>query len=88
MNQVIREEDAVRGTTYTYTYDLGGNLLENKKYYLVNGVEELRGTDTYTYSSDWKDQLTSFNGKAITYDVMGNPLSYMGMNLTWERDGS
>ena len=85
MNQVIREEDAVRGTTYTYTYDLGGNLLENKKYYLVNGVEELRGTDTYTYNSDWKDQLTSFNGKAITYDAMGNPLSYMGMNLTWEK---
>ena len=85
MNQVIREEDAVRGTTYTYTYDLGGNLLENKKYYLVNGVEELRGTDTYTYSSGWKDQLTSFNGKAITYDAMGNPLSYMGMSLTWEK---
>ena len=85
MNQVIREEDAVRGTTYTYTYDLGGNLLENKKYDRVNGVEELRGTDTYTYSSGWKDQLTSFNGKAITYDAMGNPLSYMGMNLTWEK---
>ena len=85
MNQVIREEDAVRGTTYTYTYDLGGNLLENKKYDRVNGVEELRGTDTYTYSSGWKDQLTSFNGKAITYDAMGNPLFYMGMNLTWEK---
>ena len=85
MNQVIREEDAVRGRTFTYAYDLGGNLLENKKYYLVNGVEELRGTDTYTYSSGWKDQLTSFNGKAITYDAMGNPLSYMGMNLTWEK---
>ena len=85
MNQVIREEDAVRGTTYTYTYDLGGNLLENKKYDQVNGVEELRGTDTYTYNSDWKDQLTSFNGKAITYDAMGNPLSYMGMSLTWEK---
>lgn len=85
MNQVIREEDAVRGTTYTYTYDLGGNLLENKKYDQVNGVEELRGTDTYTYRSGWKDQLTSFNGKAITYDAMGNPLSYMGMNLTWEK---
>ena len=85
MNQVIREEDAVRGRTFTYAYDLGGNLLENKKYYLVNGVEELRGTATYTYSSGWKDQLTSFNGKAITYDAMGNPLSYMGMNLTWEK---
>ena len=85
MNQVIREEDAVRGRTFTYAYDLGGNLLENKKYDQVNGVEELRGTDTYTYNSDWKDQLTSFNGKAITYDAMGNPLSYMGMSLTWEK---
>ena len=31
--------------------------------------------DTYTYGdADWKDKLTAFNGKNITYDAIGNPL--------------
>ncbi len=32
-----------------------------------------------------KDKLTSYNGTAITYDEVGNPLSYRdGMSFTWE----
>ena len=31
----------------------------------------------------WKDLLTSYNGQSITYDTIGNPLSYRGMTLTW-----
>lgn len=40
----------------------------------------------YAYgNSNWKDLLTSYNGEAITYDTIGNPLSYRdGMNFTWE----
>ena len=42
-------------------------------------------TVTYTYgNADWKDQLTSFNGEAITYDAIGNPLTYRGMTFTWQ----
>ena len=36
-----------------------------------------RSTNTYTYaSSGWGDRLTAYNGTAITYDDMGNPVSY------------
>ncbi len=34
--------------------------------------------------TNWKDKLTSFNGKAITYDQIGNPLTYDGKTYTWE----
>ena len=66
------------GNTYTYSYDNGGNLTEIKK----NG-ETIK---TYTYgNSEWKDQLTGFNGETITYDEIGNPLIYRnGINFTWQ----
>lgn len=32
-----------------------------------------------------KDKLTKYNGTTITYDLMGNPLSYRdGITMTWE----
>ena len=33
----------------------------------------------------WKDLLTSYNGQSITYDAQGNPTSYLGHTLTWEK---
>lgn len=34
------------------------------------------GTISYGYGdTNWKDKLTSYNGKAITYDNVGNPLT-------------
>ena len=39
----------------------------------------------YTYGNTWKDQLTAFDGTAITYDAAGNPTSYLGKTLTWSR---
>ena len=42
-------------------------------------------TTTYTYGdSNWKDKLTSYDDTPITYDAIGNPLSYMGYTLTWQ----
>ena len=40
----------------------------------------------YAYgNTNWKDLLTSYNGQNITYDAIGNPLSYCdGMSFTWE----
>ena len=39
---------------------------------------------TYTYGNEsWGDQLTAFNGQTITYDDIGNPLSYKGASLGW-----
>ena len=73
MNQLTSETR--NGVTETYTYDSGGNILSRTR----GGV-----TDTWSYGSTlWKDLLTSYNGQAITYDEIGNPLSYRdGMTMT------
>ena len=65
-------------TTYTYSYDQAGNLQTAK----IGNT-----THTYTYgNSGWKDLLTAYDGHTITYDAIGNPLSYYNGNsiaLTW-----
>lgn len=60
-----------------YTYDDGGNITSST----VNGV-----TNTYTYgNAAWKDQLTAYDGNAITYDAQGNPTAYYdGAAMTWQ----
>lgn len=35
-------------------------------------------------NSNWKDLLTSYNGQSITYDPIGNPLTYGGTTFTWQ----
>jgi hypothetical protein len=37
----------------------------------------------YTYGdSSWGDLLAAYDGKAITYDGIGNPLTYDGWTFT------
>ena len=81
LNQLVKEDNKVLDRTITYTYDNGGNLLE-KKYYSYK-TENLLDTITYTYSTTWKDQLTSYDGEMITYDVIGNPITIGNSTLTW-----
>ncbi len=55
------------------TYDKYGNILSK------NGI-------TYTYGDPvWKDRLTSYGNQAISYDTQGNPTTYLGHTLTWEK---
>ena len=56
----------------TMTYDNYGNILTK------NGAK-------YVYDAVWKDLLTSYNGNPIGYDTQGNPISYLGHTLTWEK---
>ena len=57
----------------TYTYDNVGNILT------ANG---------HAYGdSDWGDLLTGYDGKTISYDAIGNPLSDGTWTYTWERGG-
>jgi RHS repeat-associated protein len=59
----------------SYNYDNGGNITSKT----VNGV-----TTAYGYGdTNWKDKLTSYDGQSITYDEIGNPLSYRGMTMSW-----
>ena len=73
------------GTTWVYAYDLGGNILSKKAYaYTTGTLGAAVHTDTYAYGdANWKDKLTAFNGKTITYDAIGNPLKDSTWTYTW-----
>lgn len=59
-----------------YEYDERGNIVSKS----VNGEK----TD-FVYSQDgWKDRLLSVNGVPITYDDMGNPVSYANRQFKWK----
>ncbi len=41
--------------------------------------------DVYSYSEVYPDRLTSFNGKAITYDINGCVKTYGGWRYEWNK---
>ena len=88
LNQLIRADDLAKNRTEVYTYDNGGNILSTTVYPLTWGsLSGVTATDTtaYTYGdSNWKDKLTSYGDIPITYDAIGNPLTYKGYILTWQ----
>ncbi len=78
-SQLIREKLPQLGVEYAYTYDTGGNI--RSAAVTENGTTT---TKTYTYGdSAWKDLLTAVNGQGITYDAIGNPLTYYNGSSTW-----
>ena len=81
MNQLVSVDDKLNGKVYNYTYDAGGNLISET-------VTDSNGTTSNDYeynNSNWGDVLTSYNGQNITYDEIGNPLTYRdGMSMTWK----
>ena len=88
LNQLIREDDQTQNTTTTWTYDTAGNILNRKTYIYTTGtVGTVLTTDTYTYpATGWKDLLVGYNGQTITYDTIGNPLTYRdGIIMTWQQ---
>jgi RHS repeat-associated core domain len=90
LNELTREDNQVLNNTIVYAYDQGGNIQSKALYpYSPNTPTESLGTApstiNYSYDTTWKDKLTSYNGSGITYDKIGNPLTFSGYNLTWER---
>lgn len=85
LGQLVRFNDAIENKSYTYSYDSNGNMLSKKTYNYTTG-QLGTATDTiyYSYTSEWKDKLTSYNGQSISYDSIGNPINYMGATLIWE----
>ncbi len=89
LDRLVREDNNDLGKTFVYTYDDNGNILSEKIYsYTLGDVSNVTPTQNYECSyenENWKDQLTGYKGNTITYDEVGNPLSYWnGMNFTWE----
>jgi RHS repeat-associated protein len=87
-SQLTRCDDQNTGLTTVYTYDNRGNILSKTQYsYTRDSVSGLTpvSTDSYTYANgNWWDELTSYNGNAVTYDSCGNVISFNGRTFTWE----
>ncbi len=97
--RITKVIDSVDGTT-VYTYDSLGQLVTEKKngttinemvYAPENdpkkqygNILKKNGVD-YTYDTTWKDKLIKVGTQSITYDAQGNPTSYLGHTLTWEK---
>ena len=72
------------GTTWKYTYDLGGNILKKERFAYADTTTPLE-TVTYTYGdANWRDKLTAVNGSTIRYDAIGNPLNDGTWTYTWQ----
>ncbi len=85
LNQLVRSNDEKAGKTFTYAYT-NGNITEKKEYaYTTGDLGAVVDTTTWSYGdSTWSDLLTNFNGEAITYDTIGNPLTIGNKSLTWQ----
>ncbi len=87
MNQLVYEKDFEKSQIHEYLYDTGGNIVVEYIHDVgTNGIPTNTKQIRYQYDdSNWTDKLTSYNGQAITYDSIGNPLTYRdGMTMTWQ----
>ena len=85
LNELIHEDNPVLNKTITYAYNAGGNFTGKIEYpYTVGTPANPTKTYTFAYDTSWKDKMTSYDGNAITYDAIGNPLTYSGNTYTWE----
>ena len=91
--RITKVIDSVDGT-FEYTYDALGQLLTEKKNnvtvntmtYDKYGNIATKNGKTYAYDSTWKDKLLSTGDGSIgNYDLNGNPQSYLGNTLVWEK---
>ena len=100
-NQLVYEEVYDAGTfvdTRAYYYDTYGNIREVKHFSLCNfhdmsdlSMQTPTSVETYAYpalDTSFRDKLTSYNNHTITYDGVGNPLSYYNgstYTMTWQK---
>ena len=88
LGRIVRENNKALDKTFVFEYNIGGNIVKKTEYaYTIEALDTVVAAATYeyTYANAWKDQLTSFGGKTITYDGAGNPTTYQGNRLFWSR---
>ena len=86
LNRLVRENNHQLGRTVTYLYDAAGNI-QKKCTYALTTAQNLpalpEASSMYAYDDIWRDKLVSVDGKAITYDAIGNPLTYGAWSMEW-----
>ena len=89
--QVEKHYSVRNGETWVYTYDDAGNIKNKKRYAGVTTPAQLSAASAptddidYDYSTGtWGDLLTSYNGKSVTSDAIGNMTGYDGQSWAWK----
>ena len=84
LDQLTEEKDYSFDKRWQYTYDNGGNITSRTEY--ASATATTGGvTTTYTYGdATWKDLLTGYDGKTLTYDEVGNLISDGTWTYTWD----
>ena len=84
IGQLNTEKNLTARKIYSYSYDNSGNITQIVTKYATTGVT--LSTTSFLYEdSDWGDLLIAVGNSPITYDEIGNPLTYYnGMQFTWE----
>ncbi len=84
--QLIRENNKALDKTFIYGYNEIGNITSAKAYaYTTGSVEGLTAlsTDSYTYDTTNKDELTYFGGAFVPCNAMGYHSGYNGYLVSW-----
>lgn len=73
--------------TRGFTYDSRGNITSKTQYHYTTGSLEnatTEGTKSFSYASTgWTDKLLSVDNDSLTYDAVGNVLTYGNRSFTW-----
>ena len=83
LNRIVREDNLGFGKTYTYEYDIYGNIINKKEYNYTRDTNLSSPTKTYNYiyhttSDENKNphMLKEYDGNLITYDNQNRMISY------------
>ena len=84
LGRLIREDNKDFNKSWFYAYDNNGNIVSKEEcaFTLESHTTGTGSVEAYTYE---KDRLENCGGESITYDKVGNPLTYRGNALKWER---
>ncbi len=85
LNRLIRENSQTQKKTFTYEYDLGGNLVKVCEYPYTTGTLPTKpsATETGTFGQVWRDKLMRWNGVVMQYDSIGNMTKKGNTTFTW-----
>ena len=85
--QLIRENNKSLDKTFVYEYNLSGNITAAKTYAYTTGniSGSHTSTNSYSYDAEQNDRLIAFNGKNISYNSAGYPISYDGWTYSWSK---
>ena len=85
LSRLSRENNQLMNRSYRCVYNSNGNISFKNEYAYTTGT--LPSTPlvahSYSYSSTYPSRLISFDGQTITYDTVGNPITYRGKSLSW-----